>query len=125
MAKTNREKLASVNARIAKLQAEAVTLAANLGNEVDTSKIVAGRVVDFNYGKAPNLRPLTGQVVGVKASTPGEKGGTLVRVAVGEGFDAQIVTIFPSAVTRVVPTAEEQASADEAALANPATDSAE
>lgn len=119
MAKTNREKLASVESRIEKLKAEAEVLRANLGNEVDTSKIVAGRVVDFNYGKAPNLRPLSGAVVGVKAAVPGEKGGTLVRVAVGEGFDAQIVTIFPSAVTKVHLTEEEQAVADEAALANP------
>lgn len=118
MAKTAREKIASIDTQIAALQAKRVELEAKVGNEVDTSKVVAGRTVDFKYGKAPNLRDLTGSVVGVKPAVPGEKGGTLVRVAVGEGFDAQIVTIFPSAVTKVYLTEEEQAAADQASLAN-------
>lgn len=111
MAKTIREQIASIDAQVAKLAAKKVELEAKVGNEVDTTLIVAGATVDFNYGKSPNLRALTGQVVAVKPNEPGQKGGTLVKIAVGEGFDAQLVVVFPSAVTKVHAAA---VSADEA-----------
>lgn len=114
MAKNVHEVIAKKKAQIATLTAEVTALQAKADTEIDPALIVAGVKVDFNYGKAPSLRPLTGTVTGVKVSEPGQKGGTLVRIAVGEGFDAQVVTIFPSAVTKVYGP---EVPADEAAAA--------
>lgn len=106
MAKSIREQIASQQAAIAKAQAAIVALEARLGEEVDVSQIVAGATVTFDYGKGETKRELTGGVLGVKPADPANpKSASLVRVAVGEGFDAQIVTIYPANVKKVVAAA--------------------
>lgn len=111
MAKSLRVQIADIDAKIEKLQVERVGLEAKLGDEVDTSAVQKGVSITFNYGKAPNVRSLDGLVLGRKDAEPGTKGGDLVKVAVGEGFDAQIVTIYPTAVTKI--HAAEEAVAEE------------
>lgn len=101
MAKTAIQQIADIDASIAKLQAKRAELEASAANEVDFDKVQAGAVVTFTYGKGETKRELTGQVLGRKNAEPGAKGGDLVRVAVGEGFDAQIVTVYPNFVTKI------------------------
>ena len=103
MAKTIREQIAAQQAIIVKAQAAIVVLNTKLGDEVDVALIVKGAQVTFDYGKGDTKRELTGYVLGVKpADAANPKSATLVRVAVGEGFDAQIVTIYPANVKKVI-----------------------
>jgi hypothetical protein len=92
-----RAKIAANEAKIAKLQAENLELAAAAENEIDMSKVVAGARVQFNYGRP--AKALVGVIKGVKVPAEGQKGGTIVRIEVGEGADADIVSVFPSAIT--------------------------
>lgn len=103
MAKSIRQQIADIDTQIAKLQAKRDELVPQAANEVDTSEVQQGRTVTFKYGKGENVRVLTGLVLGRKDAEPGAKGGDLVKVAIGSGFDAQIVTIYPNQVTAVEP----------------------
>lgn len=96
---TKFEKIAKKTAMIAKLQAEVLELQSQADNEVDPSTVVVGAAVEFIYGRAENKKSLAGVVTGVKSQ---EKGGALVRIRVGEGFDEQTYTVFVNAVTKVV-----------------------
>lgn len=106
MAKTIRQQITDIDTAIAKLQVKRVELEGKLASEVDTAAVQPGRTVTFEYGKGENKRTLTGLVLGRKDAEPGTKGGDLVKVAVGEGFDAQIVTIYPSNVSAIAPLPE-------------------
>lgn len=101
MAKSNRDRVAEIDAKIAKLNEERAKFLAAAENEVNHDDVQSGRTVTFNYGKAPNVRELTGLVLGRKEPEAGTKGAPLVKVAVGAGFEAQIVTIYPAQVTKV------------------------
>jgi hypothetical protein len=106
MAKTIREQITAKEALIVAAQAAIVELTAKLGSEVDSAAIVTGAGVTFDYGKGTTRRELSGVVTGVKAADPANpKSATLVRVAVGDGFAAQIVTIYTSNVKSVTPAA--------------------
>lgn len=95
MAKSIREQIAALEAKLAALKVQAE-------NEIDPSSIVAGATVSFEYGKGDTKRTLSGVITGIKPADPAvPKSATLIRVAVGEGFDAQIVTIYPTAVRSV------------------------
>jgi hypothetical protein len=74
------------HAKIAETEAAAA-------NEVDFSRVVTGAVVTFNYGKGEKATVLTGTVLGV--NTP-EKGAAQAKVAVGEGFKAEIQDDLPA-----------------------------
>lgn len=100
MAQSNIAKVKSLTERITKLQAELAEAQAAAANEVDPAKVVDGASVDFDYGKKPNVKTLTGLVLGVKQPEDG-KGGAQARVAVGEGFDAQTLTIYVAQVTKI------------------------
>ena len=110
MAQSNIAKVKSLEARIATLQTELEAAKIAAANEVDPAKVVEGVSVDFDYGKKPNVKTLTGLVLGVKVPAEGEKGGTQARVAVGEGFEAQTLTIYVAQVTKI--HAAEQPPAD-------------
>lgn len=100
MSKSFRAQLAKIDAAIAKLQAERVTIAAQAEAEIDDSRIEQGTIVTFEYGRAEKRRVLTGTVLGRKAQ---EKGVDLIKVTVGEGFDAEVVTTLITAVTSIGP----------------------
>jgi hypothetical protein len=68
-------------------------------SSIDLTRVVAGAVVTFTYGKGEGKKVLTGTVLGRKAA---EKGAELVRLTVGEGFDAQTVTTFIANVNTIV-----------------------
>lgn len=106
MAKSIREQIAAQVAIITKAQAAIEVLNVKLGDEVDPAQIIEGATVTFDYGKGETKRELTGVVTGVKPADPAvAKSATLIRVAVGTGFDAQIVTVYPASVKKVTPAA--------------------
>lgn len=102
MSKTAIQKIADIDTKIAALNVTRAELVVASENEVDPAKLVSGAVVTFNYGKGKDVRVLEGSIIGVKPADPAvPKSATLLRVAVGEGFDAQIVTIYPASVTKI------------------------
>lgn len=103
MAKSIRQQIADLNEQIEKLTVKRTALEAQAASEVNTDDVQAGRTITFNYGKGDGKKVLTGLVLGRKNAEPGTKGGDLVKVAVGEGFDAIIATIYPSQVTAIAP----------------------
>lgn len=107
--KSIQEQIKSKEAQIVKLQAAIAELEVKALNTVNYDDVQQGRIVTFNYGKAPNVRSLSGLVLGRKDKGEGVKGPDLVKVAVGSGFDAQVLTIFPQAVTAIEPVAAEAA----------------
>lgn len=113
MAKSIRQQIADAVAKRDALNVTIASLEAKVGDEVDTAQVQAGRTVTFNYGKGETKKVLTGIVLGRKDAEAGSKGGDLVKVAVGEGFDALIVTIYPAQVTRIEPVAQAEAPAAE------------
>lgn len=107
MAKTALQQIADVDAAIVKLQAKRAELVTAAQNEVDPAKLVAGANIEFAYGKGDTKKNLVGMILGVKLADPEQpKSSTMLRVAVGEGFDAQIVTVYPAQVTKIVTVAE-------------------
>jgi recombinational DNA repair ATPase RecF len=92
------QRLISAQARLAKLQAEVDALVIEAATEVNVETLREGDTVKFNYGRAEKARELVGIVQGVKAT---DKGQTLVRVKIGSGFDAEVVTTFATSITEV------------------------
>lgn len=112
MAKSFRAQIADIDAKIAALQVTRAGLETKAAAEVDHAAVVEGRTITFNYGKGENVRTLTGLVLGRKDPEAGAKGAPLVKVAVGSGFDAQIVTIYPAQVTAIAAEAQAEAAAE-------------
>lgn len=106
MSKSIRAQLAAALTALAALEAKVAELKVAAENEVDTDAVQAGRQIAFEYGKGETKRELVGVVVGRKDPAAGEKGGSLVKVAVGEGFDSQVVTIYPQQVRRFTDVAQ-------------------
>ncbi len=102
MAQNAQQKLAAVKAKIAELTKSLPELEAAAANTVNEDNVQAGVNVQFIYGKGESKRTLVGMVLGRKDPAEGEKGGALVKVAIGTGFDAQIVTIYPANVTAIL-----------------------
>ena len=65
--------------------------------------IGAGDNVTFNYGKAPNVRTLSGIVNGVRDVPTGPNGGIARQVSItaGEGFDTKNYVVFVQAILTV------------------------
>jgi hypothetical protein len=97
-------KIALIDAKIEKLQADRAELLLKADNEVNTEVVVAGDTVVATYGRADNARSVTGIVKAVKAE-PGK--AKLFKLEIGDGFDTELVTVFASAITAVNPQAEE------------------
>jgi hypothetical protein len=115
MAQSAHQKLAAAKAQLALLTTKIDELTLAAANEVDFTKVVVGSTVTFNYGKAPNVAAKTGSVVGVKEPAAGTKGATQVRVAVGEGFDAVLHTIYLPQITGIAAVEAEAPAEGEAA----------
>lgn len=103
---TKDQKIANINAQIAKLQ-QRLSDVINDVVRAPAAKVIAlpevGAVVEFTYGRTTpttTARELIGTVVAVKAASEvdGKKLPALVRVSVGEGFDAELLTIYPSVI---------------------------
>jgi hypothetical protein len=75
-------------------QLAAVSVTAAIENAVNAG-LPAGTAVDFVYGRADTKQTLQGIVVGSK---PQEKGPTLYRISVGEGFDQQLFNVTGAAI---------------------------
>lgn len=97
----SQQQLEALRARIADLQVKEAELLARIENEVDEDAVQAGVIVDFVHGKGANKQTLTGQVLGRKNAEPGQRGGDLVKVATGEGFDAMVLVINPGDVLKI------------------------
>lgn len=101
---TKTEKLAAIDARIAKLQQQRDELAAAPDTDL-FSKITTGDRVIAEYGRGEKRRTVEGTVLGKK---PAEgKAPAQVRIAVGEGFDAEVLTVPTAAVTAVLTQGEQ------------------
>lgn len=90
---------ASLSERFTKVQAELDGIDARIEQArisaiVDTG-LPNGTTVTFNYGRAETKKQLTGVVVGSK---PQEKGATLYRIRVGDGFDQQVLSTVGAAI---------------------------
>ena len=103
MAKTIRQQLAEIDQKICDLTIKKTALEAKLGDEVNDAHIVPGAVVQFPYGKGEGRRTIEGTVVATKAADPSTpKSAAMVKIAFGEGFDAQFATVYLASVTKVV-----------------------
>lgn len=91
---------AGFKAKIEKLQAEKAELLVKAEGELDLSRVEQGTEVRFTYGRADTRKEYTGTVLGRKAQP---KGADLIKVSVGEGFDAQVLSAYIHAVTAVGP----------------------
>ena len=113
---TKEQKIANITAQIERLLQKKDDLI-NGRVTVAAKKVVVlpevGDVVAFTYGRTTptsTARELIGTVSGVRAKVEaGEdgKGGSpaLVRVTVGEGFDIEVLTIYPTQIKAEVATA--------------------
>lgn len=111
---TKEEKLVKIDAQIAALQQKRY----NVENDIVTTKAakvvvlpVTGDVVAFSYGrKTPTSSPreLVGTVMGVKPASEvdGKRTPAMIKVTVGYGFDAEVLTIYPAQVSAINPAAE-------------------
>lgn len=92
-------KLQAVLDTIAKLQAKLPELELAAANEFDTDVVVPGTKVEVRFGRAEKVRSYIGTVVARKSQP---KGGDVLRVQAGEGFDATFITVSLANVVRVV-----------------------
>jgi hypothetical protein len=111
---TKEEKLSKIDAQIAKLNERRY----NIENDIVTTKAakvvvlpVTGDTVAFSYGrKTPTSQPreLVGVVLGVKPASEvdGKRTPAMIKVTVGEGFDAEVLTIYPAQVSAINPDAD-------------------
>lgn len=97
MAKTLIEQLQAAEEAVKKAIERRDELAAKIEAEQALSSIQTGNVIVFNYGRAETRKEYTGTVLGVADTDKGRR----IKVQYGEGFDAAIVVIDPSAVVSV------------------------
>jgi hypothetical protein len=90
-------KIAAIDAKIVKLQAERAELVVKAESDV-TQKFAVGDSINFKYGRAEKARTETGTVVAVKVQ---DKGADLVKVQIGTGFDTEFVTIYPANIISI------------------------
>ena len=105
MAKSLKQQIIDLEESISKAQVKIEELKVQQANEISEDRLTAGTVIVFVYGKGDGKRDLEGQIVGVKAADPAVKtSSVLFNVAVGEGYDAQLVKVGLSAIKRIVVT---------------------
>ena len=87
-------------AQIASLEALIPTLpeaSASVPAAAKRPKIEAGTAVQFRYGRGDTAKVRDGVVKARKDNADGNP--ELYRVEVGEGFDAELVTVYPGQIT--------------------------
>lgn len=92
--------IAGFAAKLETLNAKRAELLVAAESELDLSRVEQGTEVRFIYGRAETKKELVGTVLGRKAQP---KGADLLRISTGEGFDAQIVTVYVHNVTAIGP----------------------
>lgn len=92
-------KLAALRARVAALQVKIAELEAK--GEAGDFIAKQGDVVVYLFGRGENVQEYTGTVLGVRQPAEGEKGGTIVKIITGEGYDAEVRGVFMSKVLRL------------------------
>lgn len=105
MAQTTHQKLAALKAQAEKIKDEIASLQAKADQEVNPDLVQKDVTVEISTGKGDTKKTVTGVVIGRKDPAAGEKGGSQIKVAAGEGFDAVIYTVYVAAVTKIVPQA--------------------
>lgn len=105
------DELADARARVNELDELAATLPETAPTAAASVKQYAvGEGVSFRFGRAEKARTLQGVIVAVK--TEDDKAAQY-RVAVGEGFDQELFTVFPG---QIIASAKEDEAANEAAI---------
>lgn len=112
---TKEEKISRIEKEIARLTTKLYNVVNDIV-EVKTAKVVAlpevGADVLFNYGrKTATTDPVQkiGRVVAVKpagVTADGKKTPAQIKVSVGEGFDAELVVIYPAQIADAGPATE-------------------
>lgn len=103
MAQTKRQQIEKIQKQIDDLTAKKTALQAQLDKEVNFDHIVTGAQIQFVYGKGDNKRSVVGTVAGVQLADPAQpKSAPMARVAIGEGFEAQLVTVYFAVVEAVI-----------------------
>jgi hypothetical protein len=114
--KTRAERAAALREKAAALLAKAVKLETTTDDVEDDDKPAlqysAGDTVAFLFGRGDNQVELSGKVLGIRVPQAGEKGGTVVKILTGEGYDQDIKGVFPSKILRVVAYADGRPVAD-------------
>ena len=93
-----RQKIAALQATIDAAVLKIAELQPAADKEIDTSSLAAGDTVSFEYGRAEKKRNLSGVVIAIKRE-PNK--AALVKVQVGDGFDAEILTVFETTIFQV------------------------
>lgn len=110
-APTKAERIAAIEAQIIKLQ-QRIDDIVNDVVRTPAKKVVVlpnvGDVVKFTHGRktgGTEPRTVEGTVTGVKPSTKvGDKTTpALIKVQIGDGFDASFVTIYPAQISVTIP----------------------
>ena len=105
------DELADARVRVNELDELAATLPETAPTTSGNVKQYAvGEGVSFRFGRAEKARTLEGVIVAVK--TEDDK-ASQYRVAVGEGFDQELFTVFPG---QIIASAKEDEAASEAAI---------
>jgi len=108
--KTRAERAAALREKAAALIAKAVKLETTTEEVDDDEKpalqYAAGDTVVFLFGRGENQVELSGKVLGIRVPQAGEKGGTVVKILTGEGYDQDIKGVFPSKILRVLAYAD-------------------
>jgi hypothetical protein len=110
--KTKEEQIAIIDGQITKLQKRRQDLIDGVVSK-PAAKVVAlpevGAVIEFRFGrtnektsKVPVIK--TGTVIAVRPAVADElkKSPAQVRVSVGEGFDVELLTIYPAQIVEAV-----------------------
>lgn len=105
------DELLDARLRVAELDDLAATLPETAPTAAASVKQYAvGEGVSFRFGRAEKARTLEGVIVAVK--TEDDKAAQY-RVAVGEGFDQELFTVFPG---QIIASVNEDEPTDEAAI---------
>lgn len=105
------DELADARNRVAELDELAATLPESAPTTAANVKQYAvGEGVSFRFGRAEKARTLEGSIVAVK--TEDDKAAQY-RVAVGEGFDQELFTVFPG---QIIPYAKEDEASTESVI---------
>lgn len=103
MTKSIQERIAALKQSIINDSALLQVLEEKAANAFDPSDLVEAAAIQFSFGKGETKRTMEGHILGVRLADPNvPKSRPMIRVAVGSGFEAQILTIHPNDVTKIV-----------------------
>lgn len=116
-APTKAERIAAIDAKITKLQEQRYNIENDIVAAPKAAKVVVlpavGDTIVFTYGRrTPTTEPVqrVGVVIAVKPKTEveGKSLPAQVKVQAGEGFDAELITIYPAQIVSPFDVASEE-----------------